>query len=88
MDDPTDSGSGDLLAFGLGGLCVVLGLVAAGIGWMGAQASYAAGETMPVLKDSAAYLRDGQVTGPHCRQCGTRNDAEATFCDSCGQSLA
>ena len=103
MDDPMDSGSGDLLAFGLGGLCSVLGLAAAGIGWMGAQASYAAGETMPVLKDSAAYLSDGQglgaigrtvqpdgatVTGPYCRQCGTRNDAEATFCDSCGQSLA
>lgn len=88
MDDPMDSGPGGILAFGLGGLCVVLGLVAAGIGWMGAQASYAAGETMPVLKDSVAYVRDGQVTGPCCRQCGTRNDADATFCDSCGQSLA
>jgi hypothetical protein len=103
MDDPMDSGSGDLLAFGLGGVCTVLGLLAASIGWMGAQASYVSGETMPVLKDSAAYLSDGQglgaigrtgqpgaatTTGPYCRQCGTRNDAEASFCDSCGQSLA
>ena len=104
MDDPMDSGSRDMLAFGLGGLCVVLGGAAASIGWMGAQASYAAGETTPVLKASAAYLSDGQglgaigrtaqqpetatVTGPYCRQCGTRNDAEARFCDGCGQSLA
>ena len=69
-----------------------------------AQASYVAGETMPVVKDSATYLSDGRgiagvgrtedrmeasaVTGPYCRQCGTRNDSDARFCDSCGQTLA
>ena len=30
----------------------------------------------------------GAATGPYCRQCGTRNDADARFCDSCGTSLA
>jgi hypothetical protein len=26
-------------------------------------------------------------TGPYCRKCGTRNDADAAFCDSCGSAL-
>ncbi len=73
-------------------------------GFLGAATRYAAGETMPVVKDSAAYLTDGQgllgigrttddrsaqsgATGPYCRGCGVRNDAEAKFCDGCGQSL-
>ena len=73
-------------------------------GFLGTAARYAAGETMPVVKDSAAYLTDGQgllgvgrtiddrsahpeATGPYCRGCGVRNDAEARFCDGCGQSL-
>lgn len=70
-------------------------------GYVGTASRYVAGETMPVVKDSATYLSDGRgiagvgrteeaaaATGPYCRQCGTRNDAEARFCDSCGQSLA
>lgn len=64
-------------------------------GFLGAAARFAAGETMPVVKDSAAYLTDGRglagvgrtVDGPYCRGCGARNDAEARFCDGCGQSL-
>lgn len=63
-------------------------------GYLGAAARYAAGETMPVVKDSAAYLTDGEGvagigrTGPFCRGCGVRNDGDARFCDGCGQSLA
>ncbi len=70
-------------------------------GYVGSAARYVAGETMPVVKDSATYLSDGRgvagvgrteeaaaATGPYCRQCGTRNDDAARFCDSCGQSLA
>jgi hypothetical protein len=30
----------------------------------------------------------GSPTGPYCRSCGTRNDADARFCDSCGTSMA
>ena len=28
----------------------------------------------------------GSPTGPYCRSCGTRNDADARFCDACGTS--
>ena len=31
---------------------------------------------------------DEPTGGPYCRACGTRNDATASFCDSCGKSLA
>jgi hypothetical protein len=78
-------------------------------GFLGAASRYVAGETTPVVKDSAAYLTDGQgflgvgrvvddadpessapssATGPYCSTCGTRNDADASFCDSCGTALA
>lgn len=73
-------------------------------GYLGAAARYTAGETMPVVKDSAAYLTDGEgvlgvgrtvddagtatATGPFCRSCGVRNDPDARFCDGCGTSLA
>jgi len=62
-------------------------------GFGGAVARYAAGEGAPVARDSPAYLTrthpDAEPTGgPYCRACGTRNDATASFCDSCGKSLA
>ena len=64
-------------------------------GWGGAMARYSAGEGMPVARDSIDYLTRGKglrpaaepTGGPYCRQCGTRNDSEARFCDSCGASL-
>ena len=77
-------GPGSVLTIGAGGFCVVLGLAAANVGWLRAQAAYVAGETVPVVKQSLDHLR----AGPYCRSCGTRNDGEASFCDSCGQSLA
>ncbi len=78
-----------------------IGGVGLQIGFMGAAARYGAGETMPVVKDSAAYLTDGAgllgigrtvggsdpVAGPYCSACGVRNDADAKFCDGCGQAL-
>lgn len=73
-------------------------------GFLGMAARYTAGETMPVVKDSAAYLSDGEgilgigrtvddqravaAAGPFCRSCGVRNDPDARFCDGCGTSLA
>lgn len=89
MDDPfadprAPSGFEAVLMAGAGGFCLVFGLAAAHVGWLRAQTSYVAGETVPVVKASLDHLR----AGPHCRQCGTRNDDEARFCDSCGQSLA
>ena len=72
---------------------VAVGLWLAGAGFGGAAARYAAGEGAPVARDSLDYLTrthpDAEPTGgPYCRACGTRNDAAASFCDSCGKSLA
>lgn len=99
-----DTGFGSIVRLGAGGFMIVFGLAALNAGFIGAQARYAAGETMPTLKQSAAYLSDGEgvsgvgrtvdddatdvATGPFCRSCGVRNDAEARFCDACGRSLA
>jgi hypothetical protein len=73
-------------------------------GFVGTATRYVAGETMPTVKDSAAYLTDGEgllgagrtvddapataSAGPFCSKCGTRSDADASFCDSCGAALA
>jgi hypothetical protein len=80
-------------------------------GFLGAASRYVAGETTPVIKDSASYLSDGEgilgvgrtvddaacarpvtrettAAGPYCSTCGTRNDRDARFCDSCGAALA
>ena len=84
--------------FAVGGFCLQAG-------FLGVAARYGAGETMPVVRDSASYLSDGEgilgvgrtvddahrttgATGPYCRACGVRNDADARFCDGCGASLA
>jgi hypothetical protein len=81
---------------GVGGWCLQAG-------FMGVGARYVSGEVSPVVKDSAAYLTDGKglldvgvraqaetpaAAGPYCRSCGTRNDADARFCDSCGTAMA
>ncbi|QZY29562.1 zinc ribbon domain-containing protein [Nocardioides coralli] len=87
-------------------LMVAIPMLAVG-GWLtqagygGVAARYASGELSPVVKDSAAYLTDGEgllgvgrtvdderASGPFCRSCGTRNDGDARFCDGCGTSLA
>lgn len=91
-----------IVAF-LGGLPITgVGLMCLNVGFLGAIARYGAGETMPVVKDSASYLSDGQgvlgvgrivddepaaSTGPYCRSCGTRNDDDARHCDGCGAAL-
>jgi hypothetical protein len=89
-----DGGFGPILKIAGGGFLAVFGLGALNAGFLGAQARYAAGETMPVVKDSAAYLSDGEgilgvgrTASPYCSKCGVRNDADAKFCDSCGTAL-
>ena len=101
VDDP--SGAGTILMLGGAGFLVVFGLAFLNAGFLGATSRYAAGETMPVMKDSAAYLTDGhsrgdsgagrgveagqEATGPFCTRCGVRNDEAARCCDACGPAL-
>jgi hypothetical protein len=80
-----------MLFVGIPMLAVGGWLAMAGFG--GAAARYVAGEGAPVARDSLDYLTRRQPAaeptgGPYCRSCGTRNDAAASFCDSCGTSLA
>lgn len=99
--DPFASGAKPWMMF-----VAIFGLFLTGVcaqaGFGGAAARYAAGETMPVVRDSASYLTDGEgvlgvgrtvgrgagKTGPFCSTCGVRNDEGARFCDACGSALA
>ena len=79
-----------ILAF-IGGLPVIgFGLMALNVGTLGAQSRYVAGEMMPTVKQSAAYLSDGEGIMGVGRTVddgspGT-SGAAATgpFCRSCG----
>ncbi len=73
----------------------LLGGIFLQFGFGGASAKYLAGEYVPVLKDSMDQLGLGETaasatagTGPYCRSCGTQNDPDARFCDSCGSSMS
>ena len=95
MGSGTEPGGLMIAAF-IGGLPTIgVGLMLLQWGFLGAAARYGAGETMPVVKDSATYLSDGEgilgvgrTAGPFCSKCGTRNDEGAKFCDSCGAAIA
>lgn len=72
-------------------------------GFLGAGARFVAGETAPVLKDTANYLTDGRgVLGigadardeaspaagdRFCPKCGAAHAEGAQFCSSCGDRL-
>ena len=80
-----------MLFVGIPMLAVGGWLAMAGFG--GAAARYVVGEGAPVARDSLDYLTRREpgaepTGGPYCRSCGTRNDATASYCDSCGKSLA
>ena len=45
------------------------------------------GRPQPVSQQAGSQ-QAGPTGGPYCRACGTRNDAIASYCDSCGKSLA
>jgi hypothetical protein len=75
----------------------IFGLAIAGwclqAGFMGAAARYAAGETMPTVKDSAAYLSDGEgvlgigrTVDDSAAASAAPSTAAATgpFCSKCG----
>ena len=88
-------GAWTVVAFVGGFMVAAVGLMFMQWGFLGAAARYGAGETMPVVKDSAEYLSDGEgvlgigrTSGPFCTRCGVRNDGDARFCDGCGARLA
>ncbi|ANH37150.1 hypothetical protein I601_0700 [Nocardioides dokdonensis FR1436] len=77
-----------ILAF-LGGLPMIgLGLGALNMSTIGAQSRYVAGETMPTVKQSAAYLTDGEGILGVGRTAGDRapagSAAAGPYCRSCG----
>ncbi len=100
MDDMGRS----FLLFALGGVALVGGFLFVNLGFMGVAARYGAGETMPVVKDSAAYLTDGaglfgvgrtvddaaaaERAGSACVRCGATNDESAKYCSACGSAVA
>ncbi len=75
------------LMFAGGGFLAVIGFWFLSTGFMGAAARYGAGETMPVVKDSAAYLTDGEGVmgvGRTVDDQPTAGSAAGPFCRSCG----
>lgn len=92
--DPSgwDAGPPDgFLMFALGGIVAVTGFGFLNAGFMGATARYTAGETMPVVKDSATYLSDGEgilgvgrTVDGRTRDDRTVDDRTGPYCRSCG----
>ena len=77
-----------VLAF-IGGLPVIgVGLGMLNVSTIGAQSRYVAGETMPTLKQSAAYLSDGEGIMGVGRTVDDRERGTAAaggpYCRSCG----
>jgi hypothetical protein len=69
---------------------VGLPMVAAGValtraGFLGPASRYVAGEVTPTIADALGALGVGNRVA--CASCGADNDADARFCDSCGQPL-
>ena len=87
--DGYDSPPGLAIAAFLGGMPVaVVGLGMLNASTIGAQSRYVAGETMPTLKQSAAYLSDGEGIMGVGRTVDDRERGTAAaggpYCRSCG----
>ncbi len=86
--DGYDSPPGLAIAAFLGGMPVaVVGLGMLNASTIGAQSRYVAGETMPTLKQSAAYLSDGEGIMGVGRTVDDRERGAAAhgpYCRSCG----
>ena len=78
-----------LFVFAAGGIMAVVGFGFLNAGFLGTAARYGAIETMPVVKDSASYLTDGQGILGVGRTADDGRPASSTaaggpFCRSCG----
>jgi len=56
-------------------------------GYLGPASRYVAGEVTPTIRDTLGALGVGEQRIV-CASCGTENDANAAFCDSCGKPLS
>lgn len=83
---------------------IALGSAITKFAFMGSVLRYMSAESAPVGKDTFNYLADGTQGGVRtmaravregfspvdtaCPQCGHGNDADAKFCDECGQPMS
>lgn len=79
----------------------VIGLGTLRVGYVGKMSKYIADETGPAISSVTKSITSGikeaggiDLTGHSdtiirikCRNCGTLNDEEATYCDNCGSQL-
>lgn len=82
----------------VGGWLLQAGFMGAGARYAAGELGPVAKDTAHYLTDGKGLLGVGATTsgattaalatGPYCRGCGARNDADARFCDSCGSTLA
>ena len=87
----SDMPSGLQIVCFIGGLLVVgVGMMCLQAGFLGAAARYGAGETMPVVRDSASYLTDGEGllgvgrTVDDRPVASTASSASGPYCSKCG----
>ncbi len=84
----SDMPSGLQIVCFIGGLLVVgVGMMCLQAGFLGAAARYSAGETMPVVRDSASYLTDGEGLLGVGRTVDDRpapSTATGPYCRQCG----
>jgi len=84
----SDMPSGFQIVCFVGGLLVVgVGMMFLQAGFLGAAARYGAGETMPVVRDSASYLTDGAGLLGVGRTVDDRpaaSTATGPYCRQCG----
>ena len=83
-----DMPSGLQIVSFIGGFLVIgVGLMCLQAGFMGAAARYGAGETMPVVRDSASFLSDGEGilgAGRTVADRSATSTATGPFCSRCG----
>lgn len=82
----------------VGGWLLQAGFLGAGSRYVAGETAPVVKDAASFLTDGRGILNVGATaatpvdavpaSGPYCRSCGTRNDADARFCDSCGTAMA
>ncbi|MFZ5846523.1 MAG: zinc ribbon domain-containing protein [Actinomycetota bacterium] len=90
MDEGVDEGPTKMWMFFVALPFFLAGGFLLNLGFAGAHAKYMAGEYSSAIQSVSRDLgmrSEASGAGPYCRSCGTQNDADARFCDSCGASM-